>query len=100
VEASGFGDFWVAYPRKVARARAEAAYRQAVRRDGTDLIAGGLAVWCAFWSSERTEEKFIPHPTTFLHQARYLDGPPAARSPEPKGFAGLRAYMDHQGDHS
>jgi hypothetical protein len=74
----------------VARARAEAAYRQAVRRDGRDLIAAGLAAWSAYWQAERSEEKFIPHPTTFLNQSRYVGDPPATRLAEPKGFAAWR----------
>jgi hypothetical protein len=94
VEPAGFRDFWTAYPRKVARGRAEAAYRQAVKKDGPVIIAVGLASWAGFWSVESTEEKFIPHPTTFLNQARYLDRPPAARVVEPRGFPALRRVME------
>jgi hypothetical protein len=89
-----FGEFWTAYPRKVVRPRAESAYRSALRRDGPDLIAAGLEAWCAYWTAEGTEEKYIPHPTTFLAQSRYLDQPPAPRRVEPKGFPALRRVVE------
>lgn len=99
-EPPGFRDFWTAYPRKIARGRAETAYRQAAKRDGPDLIAAGLTTWAAYWTAENTEEKYIPYPTTWLNQARYLDRPPAARPLEPKGFAALRRAAQHLDERS
>ena len=93
---SSFSAFWLAYPRKVAKARAETAWRQAARRDSPDVIADGLAGWAAYWELERTDQKFIPHPTTFLTQSRYNDPPPVTRR-EPAGFAALRRVAARRG---
>jgi hypothetical protein len=80
IAPDGFGAFWELYPRRVARARAEVAYGRAVSNGTTTAaIAAGLSAWCAFWSSEGTEQKFIPHPTTFLSQERWRESPPTSR---------------------
>jgi hypothetical protein len=89
-----FRIFWRDYPRKIARAEAAKSFARSVKRDGADVIAAGLAAWTRSWQADGTEERYIPHPTTWLNQSRYLDTPPAPRPVEPKGFAGLRAYLD------
>ncbi len=91
-EAAGFAEFWSSYPRKVARSRAEAAFRQAVKRDGPDVIITGLRTWTTHWRDAGTEEQFIPHPTTWLGQARYLGRPPPPAQPRPMSAA------QHDGD--
>jgi hypothetical protein len=86
VELAGFAAFWDAYPRHVARARAEASYAKAVGNGATpDSIASGLSAWVSYWTAEGTDERFIPHPTTWLNQERYGDAPPAAA---PSGASG------------
>jgi hypothetical protein len=81
ITPAGFDDFWKLYPRRVARARAESAYGKAVSNGTTPAaIASGLSEWCAFWSADGTEAKFIPYPTTFLSQERWSDAPPPIRT--------------------
>jgi hypothetical protein len=92
-----FRAFWATYPRRVARTRAAAAFKAALSRDGPDVVATGLATWCTFWHGDGTEERFIPHPTTWLSQSRYLDQPPAGRRSEPRGFAASREYLARRG---
>lgn len=74
----GFVDFWAAYPRKVAKGKAETAYRLALKEaDPTKLLE---AVRSYQFSSD---PKFIPHPATWLSGKRWLDDPPAKSSPPP-----------------
>lgn len=72
---STFDAFWQAYPRKTAKPAAEKAWRAIKPRD-TERVMDGLATWCAFWRADRTEARFIPHPTTWLRQERWNDEPP------------------------
>jgi hypothetical protein len=94
VEPPGFREFWTGYPRRVARAEAVKSYLQAVKRDGPDVIATGAATWANHWQAEGTEQRYIPHPTTWLNQSRYLDEPPASRAGEPKSWGGLRRWSE------
>jgi hypothetical protein len=94
VEPPGFRDFWTVYPRHVARGEAVRSFGRAVQRDGSAVIATGVASWATYWRAEGTEQRFIPHPTTFLNQARYLDQPPMPKSSEPKGWAGIRDWLE------
>jgi hypothetical protein len=98
VEPPGFRDFWTAYPHKQKRGEAVKSFTRALKRDGAAVIAAGLTRWVAYWQSEATEQRFIPHPTTWLNQARYLDQPPApARSPDPTEDA-VRQRMRERGE--
>lgn len=74
-----FDEFWQLYPRRVARKAAQKAFDKAVKEDGISVIMEGLRKQIAYWDKARTEEKFIPHATTYLNQGRYLD-PPAEQS--------------------
>jgi len=62
--------FWQAYPRKVGKG---AAIRklEAICKNGEIEFSRLLA---AVSSITASEEKFIPHPLTWLNQGRYLDG--------------------------
>lgn len=65
-----FGDFWSRYPRKVGKAAARRAFGAAVRKAAADAIIGALdrAEW-------NPDPRFIPHPTTWLVDERWLDEP-------------------------
>ena len=67
-EPMGFDQFWAAYPRKVGKGAARAAYLKAMRKTdlGTMLDALAKARWPA-------DPKFIPHPATWLHAERWDD---------------------------
>lgn len=76
-----FDDFWRAYPRKVGKPNALAAYRRMVKRhwradpDIEATIREGLRAWWAYWQA-RNEPEFVPHPATWLNQERWNDAPP------------------------
>lgn len=75
-EAGGFEDFWNAYPKKFAVAKAREAWaRVVVDEDTRKQVMDGLAAWI---SSEQWTEaggRYIPKAFVFLEDARYLDRP-------------------------
>lgn len=71
-----FERFWTAYPRKTAKGAAAAAYakaRKAATFPGIEAIEKTLRQfsWTEQW--KRDGGQFIPHPTTWLNQQRWLD---------------------------
>ena len=70
----GFAEFWAAYPRKVGKDTALAAWRKLA--PAFDLQAEILTA-IAFWRTHRDWCKeggqFIPHPTTWINQGRWTD---------------------------
>lgn len=72
--AAAFLDFWAAYPRKVGKDAALRAWRNAKARHGPDAVqiiqtnAEALAA-----SSRGMDERWIPHPSTWLNEGRFLD---------------------------
>lgn len=77
-----FDEFWKLYPRRVGRAPAERALRQALKRKVLlDEILSGLTRWVAYWNTENTETKFVPYPATWLNQRRWEDPPAVGGSP-------------------
>jgi len=70
----GFAEFWASYPRKVGKRAASTAFAAAVKR-GThpDDILDGLDR--ARPKMELLDERYRPHPTTWLNQDRWHDEP-------------------------
>ena len=76
--------FWQMYPRKIDKDRARRAWKKlSPARAMANAILDGLRLWkkCDQWQDER----FIPHPTTWLNGRRWESAPPAGRAalPEP-----------------
>jgi hypothetical protein len=73
--ASGFDEFWLAYPRKTGKGEAQKAYAKALTKiDGPDpptVLLRALERVKATW----TDAQFIPHPATWLNQERWNDEP-------------------------
>lgn len=71
-EPPDFLDFWNSVPRKVGRFEAVIAYCKAIE-SGVDppKINAAAKRWRA--AEEKTEEKYIPHPATWLNNRRYED---------------------------
>jgi len=75
-----FDGFWLAYPLKVGKPKARAAYEAAIKRiakaaratDPPLTIMTGLLAWIPVW----TDPKFTPHPTTWLNRDGWNDTPP------------------------
>jgi len=67
-----FEGFWKNYPRKVGKVAAKAAYMAAIKRKVSPfVIAEGLDRQLPDLSSR--EERYIPHPATWLNGERYND---------------------------
>jgi len=76
-----FEAFWAMYPRKVGKPAALKAFRSRA----SDALMQGTVRWAEFWARSKTEIRFIPHPSTFLNQERYLDTPPVQEEISPWG---------------
>lgn len=71
--------FWKMYPRKIDKDRARRAWKKlSPDRAMANAILEGLRSWkkCDQWQDER----FIPHPTTWLNGRRWEATPPASRT--------------------
>lgn len=76
-----FVDFWKLYPRRTAKGAAETRYRAARKLATRDQIFAALATMLPTYAE--TDQRFIPHPATWLHQQRWLDEVEPAPAPEP-----------------
>jgi hypothetical protein len=73
-----FEDFWKAYPRHVDKGKAKSAWEKLCKKNNEQRPA-----WTEIESSIEAQKesdrwkdkKFIPHPTTWLNQQRWLDDP-------------------------
>lgn len=73
VDAS-FDAWWSRYPRKVEKKVASKAYLQAVKNGASpDDLAKALEGYRAEIDRLRTEERYIKHASTFLHEDRWRD---------------------------
>ena len=75
--------FWQMYPRKIDKDRARRAWKKlSPDRAMANAILEGLRNWkkCDQWQDER----FIPHPTTWLNGRRWEATPPASRTAAPE----------------
>lgn len=78
-EPAEFEDFWRAYPRKVGKDAALKAFRK--RKVTAELLAEMLQAIVAQGLVEKCragEERFVPHPATWLNEGRWKDEPPKA----------------------
>lgn len=90
--ATGFAEFWSAYPLKKAKATAEKAW--AKLKPSAELQAAILSAIAAHkltadW--QRDGGQYIPHPTTWLNQRRWEDEVTHARSQRPDSVRPLSA---------
>lgn len=71
-----FEAFWRDYPRKLAKRVVRQKFAPALKRTDAATLLAGLATWCAYWREAGTEEKYIPHPTTWLNRDDWDRTPP------------------------
>lgn len=89
---AGFVEFWAAYPRKVAKAVARKAWAKLDPDAALRVrILQALKLHRAIW----TEPKFVPHPATWLNQARWEDE--LSPDDEPLTAERMLAFMRGQG---
>ena len=63
------------YPRKIGKPKALLKFESIIKDHSLEDIIEGTKRWCDYWKNSHTETKFIPHPTTFLSQERFMDTP-------------------------
>lgn len=69
-----FNDFFIKYPRKQSKAKTEDYFiKNKIDNDLYEPIKQGLQKYLQYWKNEKTDKKFIPLPTTWLNQKRWLD---------------------------
>ena len=71
-----FGEFWQAYPRKVGKLEAQRAWTKAKKHGVT--VEAVLAALAWQTQSDQWTRGYVPHPSTYLNQGRWLDEPPAS----------------------
>jgi hypothetical protein len=75
----GFDEFWKAYPRKQAKARAQKAWAAlSPNSELQTIILQALVKQRASAEWQRDEGKFVPHPASWLTGCRWEDSAPAA----------------------
>jgi hypothetical protein len=85
-QASGF---YLAYPRKLGKPAALRAINAALKVAPAEAIASGLLAWCEYWRVTETDQRFIPHASTWFNQRRWEDRPPPVKPSS--GLAGRMA---------
>jgi len=71
INTQAFEIFWSEYPRKIGKGAALKAFQKASAKESPEIILDGLRAWIA--SGKMPEMQYIPHPTTWLNQARWTD---------------------------
>ena len=73
-DSVAFDDFWLLYPRRVAKKDAAKAWMRLSESDRMAAIVG-VAKWRKVWATK--DQQYIPHASTFLNGARWEDELPA-----------------------
>jgi hypothetical protein len=67
-----FDEFWMMYPRKVAKAAAKKAWAKLTEEQQLQA-AKAIDEHCQYWKAKETRLEFIPHAATWLNQERWED---------------------------
>lgn len=67
-----FGEFWLAYPRKIAKREAVTAWQAAMKREADPAAIVKAAIRFAD-ERARQDPKFTPYPATWLNREQYDD---------------------------
>ena len=68
-----FKEFWKLYPKRIAKTKAKVSFARALKTTSSDVILQGVKNYLKKIEIEKTENKFIAHPTTWLNQCRWED---------------------------
>ncbi|WP_062388754.1 helix-turn-helix domain-containing protein [Pseudomonas abietaniphila] len=88
--SEGFAVFWKLYPRKVQKAKAEAAWKKlAVTPELLTVITAALARQVTSIDWLKSNGQFIPHPTSWLNGKRWEDEVQPAAIAAPSRHSGF-----------
>lgn len=80
--AALFDDFWKAYPRHIGKAAAARKFATLCKTVDPQAIIAGAARFAQLVAKSKTEQGFIPHPTTWLNAGRWEDELPEVEQPQ------------------
>ena len=89
-----FSQFYALYPRKIARRYAEQCWRK-LTADEQQAAMDALPNHIKLWQAEGREWRLIPHPSTFLNQARWEDELQMPEAPQSQWWSSTEATMAH-----
>jgi hypothetical protein len=74
-EIPGFEEFWQVYDHKTGRAKAEVAYRAALRKAGVtpEVLLAAAGAYVSWQKSEGKHPTYTKHPTTWLNGEHWRD---------------------------
>lgn len=93
-----FDDFWSIYPRRIAKLKAEKAWKKALKHSPEREILDGARRYAI----EREEEdpKFTKHPSTWLNGGCWMDDPGANRTEgERPSYQDIARTLRESNDH-
>ena len=70
---TAFEEFWKVYPRKVSKSESLKRYKSAIKEVSKEVLLEKVKEFAQKHKRENTDQKFIPHCSTWLNQKRYLD---------------------------
>lgn len=70
-EPEGFAEFWKAYPRRVGKGQARKAYAKAIKSNDPSFLIAEAEKFAKRMRGQ--EQRYIPHPSTWLNGERWLD---------------------------
>lgn len=79
VYTAAFESFWAIYPRRTGKLEAFRAFGRAQKLAPRDAIMAAAVIFAQ--ACKGKEERFIPHPATWLNQGRWDDLPAASAKP-------------------
>lgn len=74
-QAATFDDFWLLYPRRVAKRDAQKAWSRMTADEQAAAVVA-MVDWRRVWRGK--DPQYIPHPATWLNGARWEDELPAS----------------------
>lgn len=88
-----FEDWYKEYPRKISKANAKKSYLSALKKVDKDILLKAVKNFSIVVRNDKTEEKFIPHPSTWLNQERWEDYKPKVKTQAlPMGIRKVDGY--------
>lgn len=98
-KAENFDRFWEAYPRKVGKVKALAAFQKVTAP--VDILLSAIAEQKKSPQWQKDDGQFIPHPATWLNGKRWedqitTDQPPQRRELDEDEEAAIRRVMEGQ----
>lgn len=88
-----FEEWYKHYPRKISKSEAKKRYAIAYKKVGNEILLSSVKNFSNVVKNNNTEEKFIPHPSTWLNQERWEDYKPKVKTQAlPMGIRKVDGY--------